>query len=453
MFTWLDYTFLVIYVVGLIASSLWKNSHPNSEVEYLLAGRKLTVPAFVATLVSTWYGGILGVGEFGYQYGLAQWLVFSFPYYLFALGYAFILVKRIKKTSFLSIPEAVSFTYGNRSSKLSALLVFLLANPAPYFVMTALLLQFIFPDGASYGVFVWISAIFSMGYVLLGGFRAVVRTDIIQFALMYVGFALLLFFSLPQVSSWNEFSQHLPESLLKPSGDLPISVLIVWFFIALWTFADPGFHQRVSAAKNEKTAQVGIFISVGFWALFDSMTVSASLIGRYLLPELENPALVYPELGNLVLPSGVKGLFFLGLLATIMSTSDSFLFLSGQSISRDLFGNKKSIRVTQIGIIASTVFGGILAITFPSVIDLWYGLGSCLIPPLLIAISGTYFEKLQIPQSMAFTLMIMSGLASFSWLILQSNQLISNSVIEPFYPGLIIAVLGIIVAKLAKLKS
>ena len=32
-------------------------------VDYLLAGRRVTLPAFVATLVTTWYGGILGIGE------------------------------------------------------------------------------------------------------------------------------------------------------------------------------------------------------------------------------------------------------------------------------------------------------------------------------------------------------------------------------------------------------
>ena len=53
-------------------------------VEYLVAGRRLTLPAFVATLVSTWYGGILGVGEYAWRHGLSNWLVFGVPYYLYA---------------------------------------------------------------------------------------------------------------------------------------------------------------------------------------------------------------------------------------------------------------------------------------------------------------------------------------------------------------------------------
>ena len=47
--------------------------------EYLLMGRKLALPSFVATLVTTWYGGILGVGEFSYRFGISNWLVFGVP--------------------------------------------------------------------------------------------------------------------------------------------------------------------------------------------------------------------------------------------------------------------------------------------------------------------------------------------------------------------------------------
>ena len=53
-------------------------------VDYIVAGRRLTLPAFTASLVTTWYGGILGVGEYTWTYGISNWLVFGVPYYLCA---------------------------------------------------------------------------------------------------------------------------------------------------------------------------------------------------------------------------------------------------------------------------------------------------------------------------------------------------------------------------------
>ena len=44
---------LVVYAVALLALSGGRRG--GGAVDYLLAGRKLTLPAFVATLVTTWY--------------------------------------------------------------------------------------------------------------------------------------------------------------------------------------------------------------------------------------------------------------------------------------------------------------------------------------------------------------------------------------------------------------
>jgi SSS family solute:Na+ symporter len=72
-----------------------------------VAGRTLTLPAFVATLVATWYGGILGVGEFAYTSGLATWTVFGLPYYVYAVVYALFLAHRVRGAARLTIPDTL----------------------------------------------------------------------------------------------------------------------------------------------------------------------------------------------------------------------------------------------------------------------------------------------------------------------------------------------------------
>ena len=67
------------------------------EADYLVAGRRLTLPGFVASLVTTWYGGILGVGEYGWSYGISSWLVFGVPYYLWAGVFALVLARRARR--------------------------------------------------------------------------------------------------------------------------------------------------------------------------------------------------------------------------------------------------------------------------------------------------------------------------------------------------------------------
>ena len=98
----------------------------------LLASRSLTLPVFVATLVSTWYGGILGVGEYSYQYGISNWVVFGVPYYFFALVFAFFLAKKARATNLVTIPDKLFEAYDAKTSLLGALLTFVLVSPAPY---------------------------------------------------------------------------------------------------------------------------------------------------------------------------------------------------------------------------------------------------------------------------------------------------------------------------------
>ncbi|MCS5614510.1 MAG: sodium:solute symporter family protein, partial [Candidatus Marinimicrobia bacterium] len=86
---YLDILVLGVYAAALVIIGFIRSgsSRSNSE-EYLLMGRRLSLPGFVATLVTTWYGGILGLGENTYLYGVQTWFIFALPYYIFGLIFA-----------------------------------------------------------------------------------------------------------------------------------------------------------------------------------------------------------------------------------------------------------------------------------------------------------------------------------------------------------------------------
>ena len=68
--------FIIIIIVGFSSN---KN---KSTTDYIFSGRKLTVPALVATLVTTWYGGINEIGNQTVENGIVVWLYFCFCYYI-----------------------------------------------------------------------------------------------------------------------------------------------------------------------------------------------------------------------------------------------------------------------------------------------------------------------------------------------------------------------------------
>ena len=103
-----------------------------------------------------------------------------------------------------------------------------------------------------------------MSYIFTGGFNAVIRTDKLQFGFMFLGFALLLIYSIKMFGGYTQLAMALPKSHLSITGGASFQYILVWFFIAIWTFVDPGFYQRCAAAKSPKTAQKGIIISIIF---------------------------------------------------------------------------------------------------------------------------------------------------------------------------------------------
>nr|WP_309687967.1 sodium:solute symporter family protein [Armatimonas sp.] len=387
-----DYCVLVLYALALVFVGLRQRKVVSSEASaFLVAGRGLTLPAFVATLVATWYGGILGVGELAYGSGLGAWTVFGLPYYVFALIYALWLAPKVRTAARFTIPDTLEAAHGKPVALLGAVLVFFLVAPAPYALMTGTLLQAIF--GGPLWLCVTLGTLLSVVFVVRGGLETDVRTNLVQFLLMFLGFGLLVAFCFAKVGGLPTLAAQLPATHKSLSGGNPLPYILVWYCIALWTLADPGFHQRCSAAESPKVAQRGILVSIVCWALFDFLTVSAGCYARVLLPHLEKPIDAYPALAEALLPPLAKGIFWVGMLATVMSTLISYAFLAATTIGRDLAWRAwKADQVlwTRVGVGIAALLAIAAALALPSVVGLWLAIGSAFVPGLLVPLLTAY---------------------------------------------------------------
>ena len=193
-FSFSDIAVILIFSVILLLIGFYSGKKTKNDADdYLLSGRKVGLLLFVLTTVSAWYGGILGVGEFTYRYGIVSWFTQGFPYYLFAFLFAIFFAKKIREASLFTIPDKLSDTYGKKAGLVSAVLVFILVSPAPYLLMTASLISLIFNINIIYSL--GISLVLSLSYLFKGGFRSSVYTDSFQFFVMFIGFILILIFS------------------------------------------------------------------------------------------------------------------------------------------------------------------------------------------------------------------------------------------------------------------
>jgi SSS family solute:Na+ symporter len=462
-FSPLDLIIILAFFAGVLFIGFYSGRKTASDAnDYLLSGRKLSLFLFIAVNVSTWYGGILGVGEFTYRYGLVSWFTQGFPYYIFAFVFALFFAKKIREASLFTIPDKLTEVYGKNVGLVSAVIVFVLVSPAPYLLMTSNLISLLF--GIDIIPALIVSLLLSIVYLIRGGFRSNVHVDVFQFFVMFAGFILIVIFSGVKLGTVDFLSTTVPENHLKITGGMSPTFLIVWFLIALWAFADPGFHQRCYAAKSGSIAKWGIIISIFFWALFDFLTTTTGLFAKGVLPNLENPVLAFPLFAEQVLPSGIKGIFYAALFATILSTQISFLFLSGTTIGRDFVyhgvvrlkrtkpdlsrrsttmpDESKLKNYTIIGLLISGVIAILLAYFIPSVIEIWYTIGSLFIPGIILTVVSAYYPKLRVSNKLILIEMITAFITSTVWYFVRSEflNIAVLSEVEPMLVGLLFSV-------------
>jgi len=84
----------------------------------------------------------------------------------------------------------------------------------------------------------------------------------------------------------------------------------------------------------------------------------------------------------------------------VISTLNSLFVISGTTFSIDIVkklkDNTDEKKMTVVGIILSSLFGFLLAFLVPSVVNLWYLIGSICIPGLILPLLGAYYKKIKI---------------------------------------------------------
>lgn len=395
-----DQIIIGLFVVAVLA--LGFSARAGSGVlGFLSAGRLLTLPAFVATLVCTWYGGILGIAESVSFYGVGTWLLIGVPYYVFGALYAAFMARRVRTEDALSIPDRLLATGGRGPAVMAGGLLFLLGIPAAHILMLAVLMVAIFGGGLVPAILVCTLIVGALTYK--GGLMADVRVSLLAFVLMFTGFGI--------ASAQGIFANFLDATWVDAMVNTerwtgnqgPIGVLS-FFLLGAWTFADPGFHQRVASACDPRTAKIGVWLSVLSWIVFDFLSITSALYALRLnagLPDAEKvPGLsLFPLLANSGLEPGWRGMFVVGMAGTILSAGVGYALVSGSSLGRDLVAKFRQTEddATQVkwmraGVILALVAAAALAASFQSVVAIWYLWAGAIVGALLVPTALAYLR-------------------------------------------------------------
>ena len=414
----------------------------SSALDYLLMGRQLTLPLFVATLVATWYGGIFGVNEITFNYGIYNFVTQGLFWYAAYLIFAFFIAEKVAKYNSVTLPNLTQQMFGPKSAKVAAVFTLFYITPVAYVLSIGMFLHMVFGMSVLTGMIC--GTLFTCLYTAWGGFRAVVFSDLVQFFVMCSAVLLVVLFSVSAFGGMDFLKANLPPSHFTITGGNSWLNTFIWGFIALATLIDPSFYQRCFAAKNPAIVKKGVLISTFIWFCFDLCTTAGSLYARAVLPQAE-AGQAYFFYAIQLLPTGLKGFFVAGVLSIILSTLNSFLFIASNTLSFDMLRKqfKNIVLSNRIAVFAIGVFSILLAqLLHGSFKEIWLVMGSYFSACLLIPILAGYIFPARISDNLFVVSSLCSAATMTLWRFLPKYK--TFEIIDPFYIGVITSMLILI---------
>lgn len=396
----LDFTVVGLYLLAMLAVGAAVARRIRGFDDFFVAGHRMTTPLLVCTLVSTYYGldVLFGGSEVSYQEGLVAWFVYTRPYYVVILIAAFAVAPRLRRYPFRSLPDALGHFYGNGTRAVGAVASFFYALPFMAIMGIGVLLDLVLD--VPYPLGVLLGATVALAYTLMGGLLADALTDTLQFVLMCVTLSVAATLTLRGLGGVEAMRETLPPSFFEPTGSYPAAVLIVFAGSALSVLVEPAFYQRIFAADRYRSVVVALLIGIVLWAAFDWIVTIMGMAAAATGVETD-PTYALLTITLEALPIGLKGAFVAGVLATAMSTIDSYLLIAGGNLSYDLYrplrqpqiDDRTLLRLTRWATALAAVVCVAMALFFRSIVSAWIFMSTLLTATVLVPLLAALYLR------------------------------------------------------------
>jgi len=464
---------LALYLLFIMAIAVWGNRVSLKKTdtagfieEYFIGSRSMGGFVLAMAIITTYISASSFVGGPGvaYKVGLG-WILLSMiqvPTAFLTLG---VLGKRFaviaRRTKAVTITDFLAARYKNDAVGIissAALLIFFMASMLAQFIGGARLFESI--TGYSYQTGLLIFGLTVIIYTTVGGFRAVVLTDMIQGVMMILASVAILFTVVTAGGGVHEIMTKLgtiDPGLLTPTGSggaIPKPfILSFWVLVGFGILGLPQTTQKCLGYKDSRSMHNAMIIgtfAVGFTML--SMHLVGAM-GRAVLPNIEVGDLAVPTLTVKLMTPFWAGIFIAGPLAAIMSTVDSMLIMCSAAIVKDLYfhyivkNDDKKLSPKKVRMMSLAVTGIIGALVFAAALDppsllVWInlfafgGLEAVFFCPTLF---GLYWRR---ANSAGAILSMLSGCAAFFWFNISKMSFMGTT---PIVPSLVISTAAFII--------
>mgnify|MGYP000149626207 FL=1 len=417
----IDLSIFILYMITMLGVGYYFLRKNKNTDDYYVGGRKMGSLHVGLSVVATDVGGgfSIGLGGLGFLMGIAgSWMLFTGL--IGAWISAVFLIPRVRKLSdkinLYTFPQIFEQFYNPKVALLAGIIsaIGYMGFTSSQILAGAKLASATFID-LNLQTALIIMGVIAVVYTVMGGLKAVIYTDTIQWIILMGG---LIFIGIPlsynAIGGLSAIKETLPPEFLS-FQNVSWQELVNWAvtIIPIW-FVGMTLYQRIYSTRSKKEAQRAWFYAGLFeWPVMAMMGVLLGLFSRVALENGMFAELGYSTLESIdsemglplllrsVLPVGLMGLMMSAYFSAIMSTADSCLMASSGNILTDILDKifdfkdkpKKVLRISQL---LTFIIGGsalLLALTMKNVLDLMLYSYAFMVSGLFIPILGALFWK------------------------------------------------------------
>ncbi|MGC9470751.1 MAG: sodium:solute symporter family protein [Bacteroidales bacterium] len=430
---WIDVSIFGIYMLLMLSVGVFFHFRNKDTDDFFVGGRTMGSWHVGLSVVATDVGGgfSIGLGGLGFIMGLSgSWMLFTGL--LGAWISAVVLIPRVsrlsKKWGFLTFPQMLNTLFSPRVALVAGII-----SAIGYIGFTSS--QILAGAKLASAAFIRLdmqTALIIMGviavlYTSMGGLKAVIYTDTIQWALLMSGLILIgIPIGLKSIGGIQAVKETLSADFLK-LNNLTWQQMLNWLvtILPIW-FVGMTLYQRIYSTRTSRQAQKAWFIAGLFeYPLMSFMGVTLGLFARVgaengMFAPLGFPGVEgmdgemgLPLLLRTVLPVGLMGLMMSAYFSAIMSTADSCLMAASGNVLTDIMGvketGKRTLRYSQILTLVIGALALWLATSMENVLELMLYSYAFMVSGLFVPVLGGLFLKGSPPAAALWSMMLGGG--------------------------------------------
>ncbi len=454
---------LIAILATLLAVSLYRSFLVKTGADFIVAGRQLTWPVLVFTLLSSWIGaGSLFAGaENAFKNGFAAlWLP--------AGGWAGLVViafiaGRARRFAQFTVPDLLEARYDHYARLFGTLAIVIAYTSIVSYQFRAGgdILHLIFPGAVGRQEGMYLIAGFVILFTALAGMGSVAYMDLVIGLLVTVTACAALPVILGAAGGWAGLRAALPENHFTALGPFRWYQALNYFLPTMFLLlGNQAMYQKFFSAKTERDAKLSVAGWIVGTVVLETVIVALAVVGSGLFKD-SVPREIIPVVARQGLPEFLGALLLGGVFAKVLSTGNNYLFSPASNLIHDVYHRFLNPRATERQLLffsrVFVVLLGMVALVMAAYTEsilrmavyayTVYGAG---VTPVVLA--AFFWKRANAPGALAS--IVTGTVISIGWNVIANQEATNGFVaftreVDAVIPALIFSLLALVAVSLA----